>query len=363
MRPRFKALELVRPLAAVLVLLQHVTAVSSERLGIVFAGGMWSFGFAGVDLFFVLSGALMLHAYQEDLGNPARLGAYLGRRAARVMPLLWLLTTAKILLLLAVPALSRADRVSLDVVVASYLMLPLPWPSVYPIIGVAWTLAHEVAFYAIVALGILLGKRAFWICLTVWTAAVIWANFAAPAGTLQNAPSWVRFVLYERNAEFLIGALVYRLSATLAAAHKTGGLALPISVLGFGIVWFSISAYLEFLQGHDDASLIVRYAIPSALVVFSALIIPDNFLSRPFAARVFALPLLIGAASYSLFLSHFLALDATMFLFGALGLQSLGIPPTLLPSAMVTVACVGALFLHKLVELPLMRWSRNRLPT
>ena len=66
------------------------------------------FGFAGVDLFFVISGFIIAHTQAKTLGNARALPAFLFRRFWRVYPLFWLM------MLIAVPvmgsALSHADK-------------------------------------------------------------------------------------------------------------------------------------------------------------------------------------------------------------------------------------------------------------
>ena len=47
------------------------------------------FGFAGVDLFFALSGFIITWAHLRDLGRPGKLPPYLFRRAWRIYPPFW----------------------------------------------------------------------------------------------------------------------------------------------------------------------------------------------------------------------------------------------------------------------------------
>ncbi len=53
------------------------------------ASGLFAFGHAGVDFFFVLSGFIILHVHAGDIGRPVRLGHYLQRRFTRVYPFYW----------------------------------------------------------------------------------------------------------------------------------------------------------------------------------------------------------------------------------------------------------------------------------
>ena len=82
---RHPALDGVRAVAIVLVLLFHVDRGNRFPL--------LSGGFLGVDVFFVLSGFLITSLLVDEIGGTGRvrLGAFWGRRAARLFPLLWLL--------------------------------------------------------------------------------------------------------------------------------------------------------------------------------------------------------------------------------------------------------------------------------
>ncbi|MEM7566091.1 MAG: acyltransferase family protein, partial [Pseudomonadota bacterium] len=57
-------------------------------------------GAFGVDVFFVISGFVMVYASQGLFGRAAHAGPFLWRRIARVAPLYWLVTTAALSVLL-----------------------------------------------------------------------------------------------------------------------------------------------------------------------------------------------------------------------------------------------------------------------
>src|SRR5699024_1511363 len=87
-RPRVLGLDLVRGVAAWLVLLSHVAFWTGRSThGVV--GGLAARGELGVAVFFALSAFLLSTPFvRRALGTPARwsLGTYLIRRAARILP-------------------------------------------------------------------------------------------------------------------------------------------------------------------------------------------------------------------------------------------------------------------------------------
>ncbi|MCJ2014280.1 acyltransferase family protein [Methylobacterium sp. J-076] len=82
---RFLALDGLRGVAAVTVVLTHVMARWPTHLPLVpFVKG----GYLSVDVFFVLSGFVIAHAYGEQLpASPGAVGRFLGRRWLRIYPL------------------------------------------------------------------------------------------------------------------------------------------------------------------------------------------------------------------------------------------------------------------------------------
>src|SRR5712691_10367510 len=90
---RISSLQALRAVAALLVLAHH----TSERIFQNYTP--LNIGFAGVDLFFVLSGFVIFLAHHEELGHPDKLGRYAWRRFVRIYP------TYIIVTLISLPAI------------------------------------------------------------------------------------------------------------------------------------------------------------------------------------------------------------------------------------------------------------------
>ncbi|MGH8473629.1 MAG: acyltransferase family protein, partial [Gammaproteobacteria bacterium] len=128
-RPRLELLECGRGLAAFAVVLFHANA-SSRIEG--WRSYDWFTVFQyGVDFFFVLSGFIIYFAHSRDFGHPERLGSYAKKRAIRLLPTLWLVTTATYLLQLAFGMPADLDQ---------FLRSAFPYPSLRPTDpAVVWT--------------------------------------------------------------------------------------------------------------------------------------------------------------------------------------------------------------------------------
>src|SRR5689334_15268814 len=94
------ALQALRFAAAFLVLLAHLEdrlAGFGQRYGFEVGRLGFSGGF-GVQIFFVISGFIMLHIGWGKFGAPGAVGEFISRRVARIVPLYWTLTAAQVLL-------------------------------------------------------------------------------------------------------------------------------------------------------------------------------------------------------------------------------------------------------------------------
>src|SRR5271165_2363031 len=101
-----RSIQILRALAATLVVVGHSIHDSSfvaERTGrtaIDFPYFDWGFG---VDIFFVISGFIMIYTTSELFGQPGAASTFFKRRLVRIAPLYWLLTTGFIVIALVAP--------------------------------------------------------------------------------------------------------------------------------------------------------------------------------------------------------------------------------------------------------------------
>ena len=163
---RFEALDSLRGICAVLVVMFHMPVASHWR-----DWGLVQHGYLFVDYFFVLSGFVIAHAYAERLKTSREAGRFMVRRLGRVWPLHVLMLGAFIGLELArlwfhidfATPFTR-DR-SVEAIFANLLLIQawhilpsLTWN------GPAWTLSAEVACYLIFAGLVLVAPKRFrWI--------------------------------------------------------------------------------------------------------------------------------------------------------------------------------------------------------
>jgi exopolysaccharide production protein ExoZ len=302
----------------------------------------WALGHFGVDLFFVLSGFIMSHVCATD---PDR---FMARRLARILPLYWLATLAMFALAVAAPTVSRATNAEPLNLLRSLLFIPyLKSPGqIMPILDLGWTLNYEMAFYAIVAGALALGLRRH---------AAVAAAFVIAAGVVVLnliEPESIAAIFYSNwiALEFGLGVAVHRLTRPAIAARVPPMLAMAALALAAGAL------VLAEMGGATDstATRLLFLGPPSAVLVAAAVL-----LERRHAVRS-RLVLLLGDASYAIYLSHVFTVQILYKLaLPRIGLDATGLPSVL--AAMLASAAVG-IALHLWVERPLLALLRGPAP-
>ncbi len=349
-RRKLDGLQVLRALAASAVVFEHVAF--HARLGRmpVECPRWFELGHLGVDLFFVLSGFIIVHVHGDDIGRPGRAGDYAWRRFARVWPLLAILTTFKLLAGLAMPGLVPEDRYRLGVVATSYLCLPHPdWP----VLSVAWTLRHEALFYACFALLVVGGRRVASALILMWIAG------ALVAVAWRDGPLLLEFVGNPLNAHFLFGCAV---AAWIRRAPVAATTRAP-SAWWLAPITANLVAALVVYGRHMDSGL-------PALALRLWFGLGCAALVAWFVRRELASPLraprwlvALGDASYSLYLWHGFVVALLLSRWTRLP-EWLQDWPVAWIAATTALAFASSWWLHILVERPtgklLDAWWRGR---
>jgi peptidoglycan/LPS O-acetylase OafA/YrhL len=242
---------------------------------------------AGVDIFFVVSGFVIVHASAPLFGTPAGPKIFLRRRLTRIVPLYWACTAAFIAVLLVGHAAIHGDIGGPAYLLASFLFIPWPRPDgvMQPALGLGWTLNYEMFFYTVFAPFLLLARgRA--VALTIlllagFVALDRWQNFANP-----QAGFWASPLILE----FCAGMILAQLRAAGFLLPLAARIALPVLAL----------VALHCLSATAPQWRPLAWGVPATALVAAAALCPfPTALSRP--ARLLVR---LGDASYALYLIH-----------------------------------------------------------
>ncbi len=136
---KYTTVEAARGIAASLVVFYHVSRHYMYNTGEMPFGSLFLFGHAGVDFFFVLSGFIIYLIHHQDIGTPGKANRFLFRRVIRIYPIFWAAFCVACLFSL----IGQGHLPPLNIQLIKDILL-LPGDS---IVGVSWSLRHEILFY------------------------------------------------------------------------------------------------------------------------------------------------------------------------------------------------------------------------
>lgn len=355
---KLKGIQLLRAVAALLVVYCHVLLRQPAD-----ANGLLSFqqdffylrhfGAAGVDIFFVISGFIITTiAGRYATDDHARY--FFLKRCIRIAPVYWIVSAVFWFGLLKYGIAFESSAVA-----KTFLFLPFFDHGLFDnaLLIVGWTLSFEMLFYLLVFCSMLLSKKRFMEIAICCMLLLVFVNYSIP-GTH-------RLIIFFGNAlilEFILGVLIgwlflsTRIFSPLlnSIVLSTGVLMLLSSVLlGYGdvgniwAVWNKSSSIRRFLE----------WGFPSALLVAGVVMKEKR---KPMYVSGYCI--LIGDASYSIYLTHIPILSAVYIGWGWSGLINL-VSPDILILVSVGIAIAGGCIFYRFAELPLLRLLNKQLST
>lgn len=346
-RDMLQTVQAARGVAAGLVVLCHAGTIlgSPVYLNYVPFLGIFRFGHAGVDFFFVLSGFIISTVHRNDIGRPGVIRSYAWKRLVRIYPIYWLVAGGAIAL--ATFGLPPDPDFTFGAIPARNLVFSLLLLPQHPVLGVAWTLAHEMLFYLIFGLAIVnrpIGLIAF--CL--WTALTVTNVLSSPPDLTPWAPAdlWFGFIGSSYHLQFLLGIAV-------AVGVRRFPLPRPRLFVLAGIAGLGGAAWLE----NTGRILYIGYASQALFGLFSAMTLTGLVAGeRRGQLRASRLAVFLGAASYSVYLVHVPAMAAWAAWAALLTGGGINIlPGWLLMLALAAAAVALGSVIHMAAERPLLR--------
>lgn len=329
-RRELDGIQLIRGLAAIFVVLFHTHTMSAlpKYFNRTLFGGVLEAGTVGVDLFFCLSGFIIVYVSLApgSLAPSIPVAEFLRRRFARIVPFMWVAVLAYSLFRLAA-------RGEFDVF-ATLRTLVL-WPVGEPSLNVVWTLRHEAIFYVLFAVTFLC-RRPWW--LLAW--------FMAPlAMAWFNPPELVALVCNRVNLLFGLGVAV---GVLYQRAEKHTDASLWALVAALAALLVSAHAF-----GYDRKSTMPVVVI--GLVAAACIWLGARAALTGWPRRIAHL---LGDASYSIYLTHTMAISACL---GVLPKVWRAAPDAAIVLLISGFATVFGIAVHHVVEKPVVRFSRKLL--
>lgn len=313
----FPAVNILRGLAALLVLCFHVTLSGKWGLPL---EGFWVVGgrgWIGVDLFFVISGfvigwaGLKAHAAQ----GAAFRRDFAWRRCSRILPLY--LLTCLIFLLLVKPDLLVAPGRVLAWQVASHLLFVhnLHPDTYWSVNWVTWSIALEVQFYGLMLLAIpwvsranpwrLLGGAALFAWAFRWATTLVWVPGSALPSDQLIAASQLPAVIDQFACGICLALLLHRGPAGQPRLLRVGWANFALwTLLAAGLLTAAVRFMLVYSDHWNHSFMVVAWR-PLLTLGWASLLAAA--LVFPWASLWLLAPLrYLGDISYGIYLWHML---------------------------------------------------------
>jgi peptidoglycan/LPS O-acetylase OafA/YrhL len=317
-------LQLLRAVAAYLVVFVHLSELLPETPVTTF---LHNKGYSGVDLFFVISGFIMVYTTTR---KPISGGQFLINRLKRIVPLYYAVTLFVFAIALTFPFIFQNTSADFYALAKSLAFVPFEKSPgrIYPLYYLGWTLNYEMFFYLTFALSLSVWYRMRVVICSTAIAGLVFSrvNSTTPGSVFEY------FYSQPIMLDFCLGMLIALFRDQISnAMHRN--LALPwLTLFLGGVGLLTSSSFFPISSSFYDppTNTFVTFGLPAAMIVLAAVGL-DDVRTHEQPWQFFQE---IGDASYSIYLSHFL-LVGTLIAFA----NHFQFSPTL----RIVVACIAIL--------------------
>ncbi|MGZ4201763.1 MAG: acyltransferase family protein [Thermoleophilaceae bacterium] len=348
MTGKLRSVQALRAVAVLLVVGVHIGnryGVESRYLGAPhLTGWMRLPGSAGVDLFFVISGVIIMTTAWPAFSTRGAARQFAYRRLTRIFPPYWVVSALVLVVYLIRPHLVNSHDVHRPEVLQSLLILPQRGD---PLLAVGWTLVYELYFYAIFSFALLFPRRLLPWIVGGWATATLALHLAV--GPTKDPSLFV--VANPMNLEFVFGvAIGYLIVRRTLVAPR---LLFAASLLALAVLF----GHLAISNPADFPS--AAYRVGAVGAAFAVLVYAAVGLELLRGVRTPRVLERVGDGSYSIYLWHVPVLSV-------IGLAIERVFPAPLPFHLLGLAFVFAaavfsgVVLYELIERPLLRAFHTR---
>ncbi|MGX8939353.1 acyltransferase family protein [Symbiopectobacterium sp. Eva_TO] len=316
------SVQVLRAIAAMLVVIVHTT-LKAQSLGM--SENVFNLGHSGVDLFFIISGFIMMLISSRE----TNFKIFMIKRFNRLIPFYYIITTAALVIYLINPSMIKGNQDGISII-NSYLLVPAENKSF--LLSVGWTLSYEMFFYIVFASFLFI--KAEIKGLFVASAISIIVIYGHSVNSILFSPILI---------EFCLGILcyyIYRYALPNINKNHKVIISCIFMILGFLFLLIRENAITGLFTNR-----VIELAIPMSFIFMSFIIMEDKINEIKNRKIIIAMKS-IGDASYSLYLTHLFVIGLSSKIFMMLGVGScaLFVIFAFLSSLLVSI------FVHKTVE-------------
>ena len=343
---RLQGIQFLRAIAAASVAYNHILSETLRNANTALQIGKLPMT-AGVDIFFVISGFIMVYTTHETEAGVHTAYTFGLRRLFRIVPIYWIFTSILVIVAVFMPQILNTVEADGGHILASYLFWPSPEATgdIRPLLNVGWTLNYEMYFYAWFAIG-LFAPRAFLFPVVFGgvLGVVLLARLMPDASVALTY--WGNLVVLEFLAGMLLAAVFFR--------HPVPNSLLPfLLITAISLVWIAVFALTDLSLGQR----VVNKGVGAVLIVYAF----TCLLPQEVALKLFRWSSVFGDASYALYLCHLFVLRALAIVWALL------VGPDVALEVFVLITFVSSVFASVYVwawaERPLQSLTRKITPS
>jgi len=300
---------------------------------------IFSLGHIGVDLFFVISGFVIVSVTRGLFSQYASIKTFIFKRITRIFPLYWFYT----ILLLAAYCIIGTDFGKLAANYRSFLLLP---QSKLPVLDIGWSLIHEMHFYFIFALLMFLNEKHLIKVLILWAVLVTAGNIFFESFALGWNLYYLKLSIDPLTIEFILGCIVAKLTYN---NHKIN----PEIIFISGLILLTICGTIYSNIDYNRWARTLLFGFPFAMIIYGSVTMEKS--------KSIVFPSLlrkVGDASYSIYLSHTIIIMAVGRIWRLNNFD--GFVDNIIFSIIMLILIVGfGFFSYRFVERPILVFFRK----
>ncbi len=339
--PRIEPLQVLRGLAAILIMSKHALYEVDLISPIDFNYGNYKNYTVGIDIFFVLSGFIMIYISRGVSGLPAA-KEFIMRRILRIVPTYWFYTLLMAAVALLVPQVLGSSAFDIVGFMKSLFFIPYVNSAgdMQPILANGWSLNYEMYFYLVFALFLILPAKYSLIAMSIYFIGSVVTGFWGIGGIAESF--YGRWIVLEFLAGAIIGFLYLK------------NIRLPSYFFYIGLAFIALSVLALFFTNTLE-SYGLSYSKPLVGFIAVALMV------LPQKAEFVEMPrwsVLIGDSSYTLYLAHPFAIGAITQGILMLNWQD-AVHPWVIFTVIFAVSIIGSYVAYKIIEKPLLSFTKG----
>lgn len=358
LRPtRNDTIQALRGIAALLVVVTHSILTLNKYITDTPQTDLLAFamGELGVKTFFVISGFIMTMTMYGSFGEPGAPLSFLRKRLVRIAPLYWLATLIYVAKLAVQGTPTRLDELAMSLAFIPYNHVQEVHGPVGPVYGLGWTLNYEMFFYCVFALALSFRRR--------FAFPLLFGTFIAfslidAAGLLQHCSG----VLCDMGRYYADSIIYYFAGGVVLALARIGlernGRLPAIDIRAAIIVTLvAVFSYACIVVSGSAPEFSALFTYGQVAACVASAVCCGLALSKSPHGRPGALLLILGDASYSIYLTHSFLIGPAGRLWGSHQFPG---SLVLFTALMIVGSSLLGIASYRFIEVPTMRILRSR---